>query len=248
MGHACRDACRRDGAPSGQEDSEWSPSGSAGLQGSPGAELQPEPSAGRSRPPGRSPAGPPSTIADSSDDEGSAQAPGRRLALGPHVISDSPDDEGCARAASKRARQAGGPDGSAAGSSSRMLTAPGSLRGLQGAAADEADLQARASAPPAQPLQAPVHAAQAPPAMRLAELRQRAHAAGSGAGPSICARVHGHIQTLLGGLVFRDEEGRPASQYFLELTVADDGGEEADAVVSSALLHSLLGALLDSDA
>lgn len=122
------------------------------------------------------------------------------------------------------------------------MSVPDSLGGLQGGAAEEADLQAWASVP-AQPLQAPTHAAQAPPAMRLAELREQARATGSGARPSICARVHGHIHTLLGGLVFRDAEGRPAPEYVLELSVADDDGDEADAVVSSALLHSLLGAL-----
>lgn len=87
-----RDACGRSGAPSGQEESHCSPSGSEGPQGSPGAELQPIPSAGRSRPQGRSPAGAPHIIADSSDDEDSARPPGRRLAAGPHVITDSPDE------------------------------------------------------------------------------------------------------------------------------------------------------------
>lgn len=189
-----RDTRRGSGALSGQEDDEWSPSGSEGLQGTPNAELQQGRSAGRSRPPGHSPAGP------------------------PHVIADSSDDERCGQAASKGARQAGDPE-----SSSRMLTARGSLGGRQGGATGGTDLQA------------------APPATRLAELRERAQATGPAAEPTISARVHGHIQTLLGGLVFRDEEGRPTAEYFLELTVADDGGDEADAIVSSALLHSLLG-------
>ena len=215
-----RDMRRRSGAPSGQEDHEWSPSGSEGPQGSPHADLR---RAGRSLPPGNNPAGPPHIIADSSDNEGSAGPPGRQLAAGSHAVSDSPDDEGCGQAASKRARQAGDPD-----SSSRVLTARSSLGGLQDGATGGADPQA------------------APPAMRLAELRERAHATGSAAGRTISARVHGHIQTLLGGLVFRDEEGRPTSEYFLELTVADDGGDEADATVSSALLHSLLGAPRDA--
>ena len=214
-----RDTRRRSGATSGQEDNEWSPSGSEGPQGTPNAELQQGRSAGRSRPQGHSPAGPPHVIAESSDDEGSAGPPGRRLATGWHTISDSPDDEGCGQAASNRARQAGDPD-----SSRHVLTERSPLGGLQGGATDGADLQAP------------------PPAMRLAELRERAHATGSAAEPTISARVHGHIPTLLGGLVFRDEEGRPSSEYFLELIVADDGGDEADAIVSSALLHSLLGA------
>ena len=214
-----RDTRRRSGAPSGQEDYEWSPSGSEGPQGTPDAELQHGRSAGRSRRPGHSPAGSPRVIADSSDDEGSAGPPGRRVATGSHTISDSLDDEGCGQAASKRARQAGDAD-----SSSRMLIKRGPLGGRQVGATGGADLQA------------------APPAMRLAELREQAHATGSAAEPTISARVRGHIQTLLGGLVFRDEEGRPTSEYFLELTVADDGGDEADATVSSALLHSLLGA------
>lgn len=213
-----RDTRRGSGALSGQEDDEWSPSGSEGLQGTPNAELQQGRSAGRSRPPGHSPAGPPHVIADSSDDEGSAGPPGRHLAAGSHAISDSLDDERCGQAASKGARQAGDPE-----SSSRMLTARGSLGGRQGGATGGTDLQA------------------APPATRLAELRERAQATGPAAEPTISARVHGHIQTLLGGLVFRDEEGRPTAEYFLELTVADDGGDEADAIVSSALLHSLLG-------
>ena len=106
-----------------------------------------------------------------------------------------------------------------------MLNARSAQGGRQGDSTGEANLQA------------------APPAICLAELRERAHATGSAAEPFICARVHGHIQTLLGGLVFRDEEGMPTSEYLLELTVADNFGDEADATVSSALLHSLLGAL-----
>ena len=238
VSHKCalrlpRDARKRCSAPSGQEEYEWSPSDSEGPRGLPRAALQPGPSANRSRPPGRTPAGPPHIIVDSSDEDGSARPRGGRNAARPHVISDTPNDKERSQAGSKRARHAADLKASVAGSSSRASTAPDSPDGLGGGAVGMADLQ---------PLQAAVHAAQVLPAMRLAELRERAHAAGPGAGPPLWARVHGRIQTLLGGLVFRDEEGRPASEYFLALTVADAGGDEADAAVSSVLLQSLLGA------